>query len=578
MIRACMLVFALASAASPTHARDQLGQKSQPSQPAPSPQQSQTPQTPHTSPPSQTPPAPAVANTAQVSTFHLAIGEDNVVRLPVTTTTVKASNIAGLDKLGAEAVAAYAASFSIADSGLARGTEVDATVKFLRPQFIGLAGENGLTWRVPIEAAAPAGTSHSRIAAITFGAPRPATYAVEYQVTTKPAASAQWAVRGSADVWTVSWSDPPSARVYGLLIENQDERLSNVRLVLSTLKDGSGHALGLDRMALVRAATDGSPVQRLDVAPNTVAPVYLRIDETSGDDTFGTFDGVLRFTADGSSALKDLPLKIQATSWCRKVAGVALALVGLLVAAFVSSLLRPQLARLQIRRAAAGLRRSLSDFVDEVGRTIPANLSTAVMNQTATTLSRSISDRTLEDDILLPPAFLLPGAEPTVDPKLKERLDAVSKKTEALFVLLRAGAPRLVALLARDRDAAVRLLDELDRAAAAVKSAQEAQDKVAVIHGQIPAGKEAAVRAGRGVSVEELDFQIHALSFASWSVWLLIALAAAVAWIASDADYGTTMDLVSSFLWGFGVTTFGAGVQNLTPAAVATHLNVKLAK
>ena len=510
---------------------------------------------------------------------QVTVGEGNVVRLPASTTTVTATNVPGVETMAAEDITKYGASFTITDNGLARGPELGAAVQFGVPAFVGRSVTNGLTWRVPIEARVPLGTSHPRLATIGLGVPKSTTYAIEYTVTTKPAAAAQWAVRGSADTWTVSWSDPKDARIYGLVIENQDERLVNVRLAMSTLKDTSGHAFGRDRMRLVEAATGEPAAEAFEVAPNTVKSLFIRLDDPKPGTRFGTFDGVLRFTADGSSALKDLPLKIQASSFGRKVLGVLLTLAGLLLTVLVSALLRPQLARLQVRRATAGMRAALGTFVEEVSRTIPADVPSSTMTQTAKDLSQAISDETLNREGLLPPPFSLPGAEPTTEApaKLKERLETVSKQMAGLYVLLRRGAPRLVSLLASDSVTAKRLLQELDDAAATVTGSEDAQAKVDAIHAKIPGAREAAAKSlAEAADVHAIDLRIQALSVAAWALWVVVALVIGAGWIASNVSYGTTLDLVGSFLWGFGITAFGAGIQNLTTASVTTQMNIKI--
>lgn len=522
------------------------------------------------------------------SNVQFVIGDGNVVRLPASTTTVTATT-AGLENMAPDDITKYAASFTIADNGVARGPESDAAVKFIAPEFIGRAGTNGLTWRVRLEGRAPLGTSHARLATLTFGIPKATTYALEYSVTTKPAAVAQWTVRGASDVWTISWSDLASARVLGLAIENQDERLLNVRIALSTLKDASGHIIGADRLSLVSAPAAAGGA--FEAAPNKVTPLFIRLEALrdtgwlGAGESFGTFDGTIKFTADGSSALKDLQLKIQASSRERKTTGIVMTLSGLLVAAGVTGLLRPQLARLQAERAAASLRDAIARFVAEVDRVLPA-APTGTMKGEAANLSASLDTSILERDRALPPSFALPGADPTTEmlPKLKERLDAVSKKLEGLFVLLRTGAPKLLALARHDPQAALALLQELDEAAARITSVAEAQAAVKAIHDKIPtAGRESAARDAApttetALELRQLDFQIGALSVAAWSLWFVVALIIGASWIASDADYGTTTDLVSSFLWGFGATTFGAGFQSLTHAAVSTQMNLKLPK
>lgn len=137
------------------------------------------------------------------------------MRLPASTTTVTVLNVVALENMAIEEIPKYAASFTIVDSGVARGPELDAAVKFTAPEFIGRVGTNGLTWRVRLEGRTPLGTSHARLATVSLGVPKATTYALEYAVTTKPAATAQWTVRGASDVWTISWSDQSRERVLG---------------------------------------------------------------------------------------------------------------------------------------------------------------------------------------------------------------------------------------------------------------------------------------------------------------------------------------------------------------------------
>jgi hypothetical protein len=521
---------------------------------------------------------------------QFTIGEGNVVRLPSSVMTVAATNVAALENMEPEAITKYAASFTIVDSGVSHGPEIDAAVKFTAPEFIGLVGTDGLTWRVRLEARAPLGTSHERLATVSFGVPKATTYALQYAVTTKPAAAAQWTVRGASDVWTISWSDQANARVLGVAIENQDEHLSNVRIALSTLKDASGHIIGADRLSLVSAPAMAGGA--FEAAPNKVTPLFIRLEALpdtgwfGAAESFGTFDGTIKFTADGNSALKDLQLKIQASSRDRKATGIGITLLGLLAAAGVTALLRPQFAHLQAKRAAATLRNAIARLVAEADRVLPAGAAINTMKAVATDLSMSLSTVNLKQDGLLPPAYALPGADATTEmlTALKERLDAVSKKLEGLFVLLRTGAPRLLALATRDPQAAPALLQELAEAASKITSVVEAQAAVKLVHDKIPqvahelAEREAVPTTKTEMELRQLDFQIGALSFAAWSLWLIVVLIIGASWIASDADYGTTIDLVSSFLWGFGATTFGAGIQNLTPASVTTQMNVRIPK
>ena len=525
----------------------------------------------------QTPSQPAPGGATAVGAgARFTLGEGNVVRVPATTTTLSAAGVAGADKLSGADLAKLAATLVLKDMGLARGPAVEAAVSFSTVEFIGRTSQSGLTWRVGLAATAPLGTSHARLAQVTLGTPAE-THALEYTVSAKPAAAAQWTVRGAADVWTISWTDPLALRVFAVTIENQDERLTNVRVAQSTLKDASGHAIGVDRLQLVEAPS-GLPVSGLDVAPNNTRTAFLRLQSPEDDERFGTFDGVVRFTADGSSATKDVSLKLQASSRGRKIGGAFLTLAGLLLAMFVSARLRPELARLQAQRAAAAVRQALADFQRELGGVYPKDLPPSAMAEVAGTLAESISDRRLDRDSLLPPRFtVLPGGEPPADraAELKTRLEAVSARLEGLLVLLRTGVVPALRQIETEPDTARALIIAIDEQASSVSGAQDARTKLDAARAKV-LRRELAPTPPGGLSLRDIDFQIQSLSVAAWSIWAMVALIIGAVWIAADIDYGTPLDLVGSFLWGFGMTAFGAGIQNLTPSSVATQLNVKV--
>ena len=546
-----------------------------------------TPQTPSSGQPGGMPgtgtntPSNAPAGTP----LQFVLGDNNVVRVPTDTATLTVTGLVGLDKLGAVDVLKLANSLSIADRGIARGIAAGGTFELLAPgpEFLGRSGANGLAWRVPVKAKAPDGTSHMRLAALSFGTPEPQSYALEFSVSAKPAAASPWTPRGATDIWTVSWSDKPEQRVFGITIENPDDPIANLRLAQSTLKDASGHTIGVERLRLLDRP-DGNMASVLGVPGNSTRTVFLRLE--GGDGPFGTFDGVVRLTADGNAAMKDVSLKVQASSTCRRWIGVGLTLAGLFLTIYLSALARPQMERLLALRAAAALRQGIAQLVAEIDRTVSSDVQMPTMKSRAGRLSESISDDALDRANLLPPPFALgPGsnAAPDTALALKAKLDEVSKVYEGLLVLLRNGMPpvlRLMQVLAK-RDEALGFAGELDTFAESVTGPQDAKMKADDVRSQaIEAhGAEAgAVRNNRDVTMSELDLQIQGLAAVAWGIWGLIALVTGAAWIFTDPDYGTTVDLVSSFAWGFGMITFGAGIQNLTPSSVATQMNVKIPK
>lgn len=514
------------------------------------------------------------------------LGEGNTVQLPATATTLTATGIAGLDALGTTDVEKLARTLTISDRGVARGVKATGSFELSQPEFVGRSGTDGLIWSVPVQADVPAGTSQVRVASVAFGAHEPSPYALVFTVSAKAAATAaQWTPHGATNVWTVSWSDQPDARVYGIAIENPGEPIIGLRLAQSTLKDEKGHLLGVDRLRLV-ASPDGTEQTRLDVPGSSTQTFYLRIQDGKPVGPFGTFDGAVRLTADGNSAMKDVSLKVQASSNGRRWLGVALTVAGLLLTLILTALLRPLMARLQARRAAMAVRHGIDQFLDELNRTLPPDIHMASMKEVAERYRESITDSALATANLLPPRIALGpcfDAIPDTTTTLKAKLDEVSKVLEGLLILLRVGVPPILQLMtAPDKgQTACAFATELDGLADVVTNAQDARTKVEALRQRVldARGTERSAAAPpsiRDVTVSDLDFQIGGLSLLAWSIWGVIAVVIGAAWIFNNPAFGTTLDLVSSFAWGFGITTFGGGIQNLTPASVATHMNVKI--
>jgi hypothetical protein len=72
-------------------------------------------------------------------------------------------------------------------------------------------------------------------------------------------------------------------------------------------------------------------------------------------------------------------------------------------------------------------------------------------------------------------------------------------------------------------------------------------------------------------SVADSDHAVKVITGVSWLLWAVISLAVSTVWIVSDVDYGAPVDLIGSFLWGFG-----ASLGGLTTSGVATQVNLKL--
>jgi hypothetical protein len=529
---------------------------------------------------------------------ELTIGVSNVVRVgqgQLMTTKLTAASAPGVDKMTLEDLTKFAGTLKIVDHGPLRGSAgaTAVEVEFGVPVFAGREGQTGISWQIPLRKVPglAEGTSQTRQAVITLGeAGQSMRYALEYTISAKPATPGQWTPRGAGDTWSVSWDDPRT-RVYGITIENQDELLTNLHIAQSTLHDTSGHLIGADRLKLLRQASDIS-TPAISVAPNTAASLVVVIDQGAESGPFGTFDGAIRFAVDGTSTTKDVTVKVQATSTAVKSLGVVFTAAGLLLAWVVTARLRPELSRLQFMRPVAALNEQVVAFraeieaasgaIDEANKTI-ASKDPALprLKANAGDLETAL-DRTTLDGLGLLPIFAL-GVDASAEAStaLKAHLDQVSSRLAALMILLRSGVLRLTPLLARGQQQDI--LDRIRRVDASADTVTNEADARTKAQAEMPppdAGRESgfALSPERLTTVEGIDFAIrHAVNVTAL-IWAVLSLAVGTAWILGRVDYGAPIDFISSFLWGFGLTSFGAGIQNLTPASVGTQLNLKLPK
>ena len=501
------------------------------------------------------------------------LGEtNNLIRLATAQASVSLTAIVtGSDKLTNDVLQKYADTLVLIDKGPLRATAAHGVVEFGKNEFLGRNGANGLTWRIPLQTRdLPLGTAQVRQAQARLGTP-PVAVAFEYTVTTKPATAAQWELKGASPVWTLSWHDEPEQRRYQIVVAAQDEPLRNVRLVQSTLHDASGRIIGLERMKLLDGtAQPGTQVKGVDLPPNTLRTILVEIDSPG---EYGTFDGQLRFAADGSATLKDVDLKLQASSPRIRLLGIGLTMLGLAVTA-LTAFLRTKAARVSATRPALVIAESADKLRDELRQVCPACnvIATAIG-----TLRASVTEAGLDDLRLLPPrvVFATPQSAADMTAALKTHLEKASNRLTGLGVLVREGIRVLVANDPPNRDALIR---EVEAAAESVQGAADARTTVAAILLKQAEGVEALQEGvfGPVTTVAQADHAISMIAGISWVLSSVISLAIATVWILSDVDYGVSVDLIGSFLWGFGMTTFGAGIQNLTAAGVSTQVNLKL--
>ncbi len=379
-----------------------------------------------------------------------------------------------------------------------------------------------------------------------------------------PAASP---LRQGDEQWTFRWGQGEDQRAHAIHVDNSTGAATTLSIADNSLRDERGYALGQGKLRLARTVDDkgAAPVA---IPANSRATVFLVAEQGEGVGPFGYYTGQVNLKL-GDAAVHALPLKIRVSSTAIKWLGVFLAAVGLGLFYLLNVLWRPRLVRLQALRPAAALREAVLEFLARLKATSPACPGLARETEA---MAGSLTLAELDRLGLLPPKFGV-----SVDPfdlsALKAHLTAASTKFTAL-VALRQGVDRVMAAHQDDpakAAAAARLLDDY---AAGCPDAAAAAAKIAEVLG---AARLMAFDGGAAeMDVRRIDFEIKTVAGLVSVVWALASLAVAGVWVITDTDFGTAIDLIGCFLWGLGITAFGAGVKDLTPTTIASKLQIKV--
>jgi hypothetical protein len=379
--------------------------------------------------------------------------------------------------------------------------------------------------------------------------------------------------------WMLSWSAPDSERLYALTISNKAAPLTNLRPVQLGLRRTDGDSsIDLARLRML-TASDGSPVAAIDLKPSETKTIFLRLDPGASRGPFGTFAGSVQFAADGLP-IKVVPLTAKVSSSGIKFVGAVLVLVGLLLSVVLTNYLQPRLVRLQALRPAAVLRDALMRFAADA-RVAGADDVSGIENEARRQAAR-LELRALDGEGLLPPRISLSTtAAADAASKLKQRLDEISGRLAGLLLLRDA----VLQLRSRAGTGVPRprpIADAIAQLNQSAPDAANAEAARAIVARVLEALRTSAVADNvremqlAAVNVEQIDFALEHTAGIVWAIWALVSFAIGIAYVYSDVDFGTAVDLLGVFLWGFGLTTFGAGLQQLTPSSVAAHVGLRV--
>jgi hypothetical protein len=391
--------------------------------------------------------------------------------------------------------------------------------------------------------------------------------------TNEPAPAAHYEVTVPGHDWIVSWSAPEAERTYPLLVASGAQPVRRLRIGQTSLKNpDSGQTVEFSRFALADAS---APAGSIELNANETRTVLVRLDPGRSAGPFGTFAGQIQLVSDGTRP-KPVALTLRVTSGPVKILGSFLVLAGLLTSLLLTNYLQPRLVWLQALRPVALLRQLVNGFIEQTS-TAAGEDADGIVSE-----ARRQSDRL--DPALLAAAGLLPFRLRTAD--------AAPSSTSQLQALLQEVSGRLAGLVVL-RDEVMRLRrhhppgsrpKEVSSAIAQLNAfaPRAVSAELALVEVERTQSLAVAEGAGTGrptaLTPERVEFMLQQTANLGALIWAAVSLAIGIAYVYSDVDFGTPIDLLGMFLWGFGLTTLGAGIQQLTPKSVSAQIGFGVPK
>ena len=456
-----------------------------------------------------------------------------------------------------------------------------ATVKFSALEVTQPAPSNTWRYRIEITGLVPAGVTQQRYAKVTYADQTTETF--PYTVSNQAAAAFSWAISKPPDPWVSSefpWG-PPGCTSF--TVTPKDSVATDVKVTAALVEGAMKWAITGDKLRLCtgrEACKDDKPIELL---PANV-PTQLMLCTT---ETFhGTFTGPVNLVAREKPEGEAILQKVQFSSFLLKLLGFILIVLGVAIVWLAKVYARARLERDQALLPAIEMRaqlESLKSRLDSIKEEY-ASLCVNVPNL-ITRLLLELSTDELDRLQLIPPKFPPPFVPPKDNSATyKKYLEDRNPQIQLVATLIKDGIAKAAAKdtgsispeLREKIKTAVREIDAIANTSPLPTSSQAlplilaSLQKLESVQGEpvlpLPAAQEFKV----------VSLEIETISKAVWTLYaLLTALAGLAVLILNNPGFGTPIDLLLAFFWGFALPTT---VQALTPGSVATALNISIAR
>ena len=534
--------------------------------------------------PAPTNPAPTAGPAGQPAAPTIVFGENSTIRVPAQP-TAEATILLDASNIPKDALSKVVTPKM---TDLEVGSSTQTKVTFANPAKV-FSGDTQGIWQFKVTVAGlPPNSSQARKLVVTLDK----DYAKDYVVTNIPAAAVNWSVPAVATPWIVRWDGKPEDRVLGFVVTTLDQPATNFRIATASLRDASNvEQIGPERLEL--SETPDGQDGKFALKGRDTHTFYLRLKDLDPK-RHGKYTGAVSFAIDERPELQTVQVSLNASSSGAKAFGVLLLAAGLFLAWWMGVRGRPAIARLQALKAVINVRDALERFGRDLSA-IPAipDVSYTGVNKRLKGLQDKISTARLDGASLLPGRFLIAlGTASDSTSKLQDLLTQVGAELLAMTAVLQNGISKVAAewrgAPADKQVKAVTALKKLDDLGASAKDVTEAQSGVATILAEFhqPPANAPADMAPRSmmrqldpVTIQQVEHRIELFSNAGWWIWGIISVTVGCAiLIIPNSGFGSAMDYILCLLWGLGIPTASAKLQELTPTSVGSSIGTSVPK
>ena len=403
-----------------------------------------------------------------------------------------------------------------------------------------------------------------------------------YTLSARPAGVVDFGA-SARQQWVVS-DDQPSATA--LSIEARDQPIAGLRLVMSTLAEvATSRPLELTDLELC-ADPGGKCIAPATVPPQSIGQAYLRWN--GGRWHPGVYKGTLSLAADGRGEAKIIAMDVLSSSDCIRAAGMVVIVLGVFLAFWVNVRGRLLSARLTALAIASSLGERAGDLERDVSAAEKASrLKFPGMHQSLRELAASMTESALTTS--LPPKWAF--YRTFDDTALKKAMSDAETRLAVCTILVRDGVDVLstkaesdASLRAQAQAIAQTLTDgggtvdgaaahALVAPAASLGASQQSQTRQALM----------ALAPMRALvsppSSSVLVARIEHLSLFAWLLYVLITAGGGIALLVlHPPGFGTWLDFLYCFFWGFGLPTSLDKLQQMTPTTTQSTLSISMPK